>query len=127
MRTMKRPLVASVIAIAMGCNLPVFAQESLIGTYDGTRQGVGAKNRTTGVRLVIASVEGAIVKGTATRFDKGACHGDFPMEGTIEGTTLILKATERNALDCNFKLNVKVEGTKLVGTGNGDKPIELSK
>ncbi len=124
---MKRLWVAPVMAIAMGCNMPAFAQESLIGTYDGTLHGVGAKNQSIGVRLVIASVEGSIVKGTATRFQKGACNGEFPMEGTIEGNTLIMKATERSALDCNFKLSVKVDGNKLVGTGIGDKPIELSK
>ena len=124
---MKRLLMVPVMAIAMGYNLPAFAQESLIGTYEGTLHGVGAKNQTIGVRLVIASVDGASVQGTATRFQKGACNGDFPMEGTIEGNNLIMKATERSALDCNFKLSVKIEGNKLVGTGIGDKPIELSK
>lgn len=49
------------------------------------------------------------------------------MEGSIDGNTLVMKATQKSDLDCNFKMNVKVEGSKLVGTGIGDRPIVLSK
>lgn len=124
---MRRPLVVSVLAIAMGCNAPVFAQEALIGTYSGTLEGKTANSQKIGVTLVIASVDGMVVKGTVTRHQKGACNGDYPMEGSIDGNTLVMKATQKSDLDCNFKMNVKVEGSKLVGTGIGDRPIVLSK
>lgn len=112
----------------MTAALTVYAQDSsLLGTYSGSA--ALKNNKTAGVRLTIEGIENGVVKGTASRFQKGACNGDYPLEGTLKDGNLVLKASEKGgpAGDCNFKINVKVVGEKLVGTWIGDQPIELSK
>ena len=111
----------------------VFAQQTIIGKYTGTfvtltRSG----DRAQGLTLEIASVEGDIVKGKATRYPSGqaglGCQGEYPVEGTLKANELILKSTEKGgrAADCGMNLNLNVEGNKLVGTVNKNK-AELSK
>lgn len=118
-------ILLSVVALAV--SMDALAQNSLLGTYSGSQP--LKNNKTAGVRLVIDSVDNGIVKGTASRSQKGACNGDYPVEGTLKDDNLVMKAIEKNggAGDCNFKLKVKVVGDKLVGTGINDNPIELSK
>lgn len=122
-----KPLTVLLSAVVLTVAVPAHAQNSLLGTYSGSLP--IKNNKTAGVRLVIDSFDNGIVKGTASRSQKGACNGDYPVEGTLKDDNLVMKAIEKGggAGDCNFKLNVKVVGDKLVGTGIYDNPIELSK
>ncbi|MHB1427544.1 MAG: hypothetical protein ACYCVW_02475 [Rhodocyclaceae bacterium] len=113
--------------IAMTMAMSAYSQDTILGTYSGSAS--LRNNKTAGIRLLIDSVENGVVKGTASRFQRGSCNGDYPVEGALKDGNLIMKASEKGgpAADCNFKLNVKVIGEKLVGTWIGDQPIELSK
>jgi hypothetical protein len=124
---MKRPVMACLVIMVLSFNAPLAAQESLLGRYSGT---MGAdNNKRIGIQLDIESVADGVVKGTATRFQNGACRGEYPVEGITDGDMLKLKATQKGGPleDCNFKLDVKIEGSKLVGTGMKGRPVELSK
>ena len=122
-----KPIAFLFSAVVLAVSVPALAQNSLVGTYSGSQP--LKNNKTAGVRLVIDSVDNGVVKGTASRYQKGACNGDYPVEGTLKDDNLVMKAIEKggSAGDCNFKLNVKVVGDRLVGTGINDNPIELSK
>ncbi len=127
---MKPLAVASSAILLLAFSAITGAQESLIGKYAGSF--VGQNDHSVGVELVIASVENGVVKGTATRFQKGkrqTCNGDYPMEGELNAGTLKMKSTEKagTTQECSFKLTVKQDGNKLVGTTIRDAPIELSK
>ena len=115
------------LLVALGANS--YAEESLVGTYTGTFQGAKRNDKSNGVSLVIASVENGVVKGTATRFQRGACNGEYPMEGELSGTALTMKATEKggSAEDCSFGINVTQQGNTLVGTTHKGQPIQLSR
>lgn len=115
------------LAMSMTVAMSAYSQDLLLGTYSGSAS--LKNNKTAGIRLLIEGIENGVVKGVASRFQKGACNGDYPVEGTLKDGNLIMKAPEKggSAGDCNFKLNVKVVGEKLVGTWIGDQPIELSK
>jgi len=120
-------IVILLSGMALTTVMPAYAQDSsLLGTYSGS---AALNNKTAGIRLTIEGIENGVVKGTASRFQKGACNGDYPLEGTLKDGNLIMKASEKggSAGDCNFRINVKVVGEKLVGTWIGDQPIELSK
>lgn len=125
---MKRlALALFILPIALGTNS--YAEESLLGTYRGSFQGGKNNNKTNGVSLIIESVENGIVKGTATRFQKGACNGDYLMEGELSGKTLTMKSTEKGGRleDCSFGINVTQDGNTLVGKTHKGQPIQLSK
>ena len=127
---MKRLALASLLAIAMGHYSIACAQDSLVGTYKGNNTGPGCPGDVqVEVQLVIASVEKGVVKGTVTQFSKGGCAGEYPMEGTYDDNKLVMKSTGKGgrAGDCDFGLNVALEGNKLVGTNVGGRPIQLSK
>lgn len=113
-----------------------FAQDALVGTYNGGYALTsGGREQQVGVTLVIASVDNGVVKGTATNQGiagskrGGACRGDFPMEGKSDGGKLTLRSTESGSKvgDCNLSLNLAVEGNKLVGTTGAGYKVELSK
>ncbi len=128
---------AAAVAIAgvMFMATCVYAQESLSGRYTGNllvnTQSQGTQS--VGLALVIDSVEGGVVKGTATRFATGkvgrGCAGSFPMEGKLEDKKLALHSTGKSggAGDCSLRLNLSVEGNKLIGTSGGGNAIELSR
>ena len=110
-----------------------YAQESLSGRYTGNVL-MNAERGTVpvGLTLVIDSVEGGVVKGTATRGTagrKGSCGGNYPMEGKLEDKKLELRSTEKGgpAGDCSLRLNLSVEGNKLVGTAGKGNAVELSR
>ncbi len=110
------------VGLILFFSVSVFAQEALVGKYSGaftqpTRNG----DQQVGLTLEISSVEGGAVKGTAVRMappGRGGCRGEYPVEGTVKGNELTLKATEKGgpAGDCNVNLKLTVEGNKLVGT-----------
>jgi hypothetical protein len=110
---------------------PVFAQQTLLGKYSGSfTQTSRLSNVSVGLSLEILSVDGDTVKGKAVRYaiGKGACAGEYPVEGNVKGDVLELKATQKGGPsgDCGMTLRLTVEGNKLVGTMN-DFNTQLSK
>ena len=127
MKTAAAVAIAGVMLMAT-C---VYAQESLSGRYTGnllvntSSQGTQA----VGLALVIDSVEGGVVKGTVTRFAAGrigaGCAGSYPMEGKLEDKKLALHSAGKGgqAGDCSLRLNLSVEGNKLIGTAGGGNAV----
>jgi len=127
MRAYRAVITAAVLA---GFCITVSAEDSIVGKYSGSFQNDIGK--TTGVALVIDSVQDGRIKGTLTRYRSGknnSCQGDYPMEGRLEGNVLTMKSTERQGLGegRGFSLKVTANGNKLTGTAKKDNPIELSK
>lgn len=127
---MKMAFVAGlVVTIGSTC---VYAQQDLVGKYTGTYpQSTPRGEVSLGLTLEILAVEGDTVKGKAVRIAAGqagrACAGAYPVEGTLKGDALELKATEKGATgDCGMVLKLMVEGTKLVGT-IGNARTQLSR
>ena len=127
-------VAAMAFAVLVSVVAGVYAQDALPGRYTGTYAFLGgSKENTVRLTLVIASVEGGIVKGTATNEGstgrKNPCGGDYPMEGKYEGNKLQLKSTEKGGRvgDCGLSLNLTVEGNKLVGTTGAGYKVQLSK
>jgi hypothetical protein len=105
-----------------------FAQDSIVGSYNGNYevQTIRGQQRW-GVTLAIASVEDGKVKGTAT-LHQGGCQGSYPVEGSVKGNVIGVRATEKGgpAGDCSFGFKGKVEGNRLVGN-MGKYEVELRK
>ena len=123
------------VATLLGCCFLVSsvagAQESLIGKYTGSYASTTRNGNTIqrGVELTIVSVDNGVVKGTAEVTRRGSCSGAYPMEGKLEGKTLVMRSTEKggSASDCSFRLKATHEGNKLVGTVGQGSALELSK
>lgn len=118
---MKKTVLSAGLAILFSA--PVLAQHALVGKYTGSfvQPTPSQGDLMPGITLEILSVEGDTVKGTAVRMTAAAsrrCAGEYPVEGTLKGDTLELKATTKGgpAGDCDLTLRLKVEGNKLVGT-----------
>ena len=128
---MKRLALAFLIAISMGHGTITYAQDSLVGTYNGSYTYPGGRGHSpisATVQLIIASVENGVAKGTATTF-QNASAGEYPMEGKIDGNKLTMKSTAKGGRtgDCTFGFNVTQEGGKFVGTTGSGYPLQLSK
>ena len=132
---MNRFALVSFMAIAVGHGAFAYAQD-LLGSYSGSltyHRGHGGEGQA-GVQLFITSVDGDVVKGTATVYsgDRFPCRGDYPMEGNYEGNKLTMHETQKGGptSDCIFRFIVVHDGNKLQGTrgttGSG-LPIWLSK
>ena len=124
-----RTAVALAIAAAIFAPTLVDAQEPVTGKYTGnymrkTNQGL----QTTGLVIVIESVDGGMVKGAAT-ISGSQCAGDYPIEGKFGDGKMQLRTTEKGgrAEDCGLRLNLVVEGNKLRGTTGAGHPAELSR
>jgi hypothetical protein len=104
------------------------AQGTLVGKYSGTFAVSSIRSETFSMKLVIDSVDGGVVKGTATP-EGNICAGAFPMQGKLEGKQLSLHSTGKGSSlkGCTFDLNLTVEGNKLVGTTDAGDPVKLSK
>ena len=70
------------------------AQATLDGQYSGNYVFAGTRNPATpiGIAFSIESSAGGTVKGVLTSHGKD-CGGEFPVEGTVEGATLVLRST----------------------------------
>ena len=110
---------------------PAFAQQSLVGKYTGGVSEVPTPigNQQFGLTLEILTTSGNTVTGKAEFFTPGACGGEYPVAGKRKGDTLTLRATKKGgaAGDCGLRLELTVEGDKLVGTMNRKFPAQLSK
>jgi len=134
-RNLKNILIAAASALLFSC--PVLAQQTLLGKYSGSFSSFTNFGQViTGITLEILSVDGDKVSATAVRARGGAagrspCAGEYPVEGTVKGDTLVLRATEKGvkavgAGDCGLMLRLTVDGNKLVGTVNKNE-AQLSK
>ena len=122
--------VLSAIGLAWALTAPVslHAQDALIGTYSGSFLYPGTYGETPlGVKLVIASVEGTAVKGTVHLNSRGACAGDYPMQGKLADSKLLLRGKGGKSGDCPLVMNLVPDGNKLVGTVGDKYQIELRK
>lgn len=125
---MKGICVAGLVVL-LAVPLHLHAQDSPVGKYSGTfTVPTLTGDRQIGLELTIASVEGGKVKGAARSYSR-SCGGDFPVEGTYEGSKLEIRSTAKfgPAGDCSFRMRLTVEGNKLVGETGGGRPIQLSK
>ena len=111
----KRLTLALFIAITMGQGTITYAQDSLIGKYNGTLEVPPTNHAPVGIEVL--TVTGETVTGIGHRFG-GPCSGDYPFSGTVKGNTLKIKHTKMGgpAGDCGFRFTLTVEGDKLVGT-----------
>src|SRR5262245_7039748 len=130
---MKHLALASFVVILLINAAYVRAQDSILGSYSGgfaTKDPSGNSSRI-GVQLTISSIDGEVVKGTATLSTRGPCRGTFPMEGKYSDSKLAMRAagkSDSGAGDCLFSFAAVKQGNKLVGTTGGPgNPIELSK
>ena len=111
----------------------LYAQESLVGTYNGT---FNWQTQSRGVMalpisLKITSAAGGKLQATACRGHNnkaGAnCAGEYKLSGTYEGNKLDLKPTSDGAPnDCGMHLQLVAEGRKLKGT-IGKSDVEMYK
>ena len=116
------------LALALAAPVSLHAQESLVGTYSGSFLFPGERGDTPlGVTLVVASVEGTAVKGTVQLNSRGACAGDYSMQGRLADNKLVLRGKGGKAGDCPLVLSLVPEGTKLVGMVGDKYQIELRK
>jgi hypothetical protein len=123
---MKIAFAVAITGVMFVANV-VYAQGAPSGTYSGTHT-ANSGNKTAGLSLVIDSVEGELVKVTATSNSR-SCGGTFPMEGTLKDNKLALSASAGHGQGggCRLRLNLSVEGNKLTGTTGGGGSVELSK
>lgn len=120
-----------VVALTAGL-ADVAAQSISPGKYSGTMTYVGGngRTRTDGVAIEIDKVEGASVKGRATRNVSGFCRGEVPVEGTLDGDKLTLQSVKGAAEvreGCGFNWEFKVEGQKLDGKSASGASLQLAK
>ncbi|MGA8055714.1 MAG: hypothetical protein WCA12_17970 [Burkholderiales bacterium] len=121
--------VAVTIAVAALASGVVGAQELLTGKYTGNYQRRSNQGlQATGLVVVIDSVEGGTVKGSAT-ISGSQCAGNYPIEGKLGEGKLQIRTTEQGgrAGDCGLRLNLVVEGNKLKGTTGAGHAAELSR
>jgi polyisoprenoid-binding protein YceI len=94
------------------------AQDITPGKYTGNRvyvaHGGTGRTHTDTIELTIDKVEGGTVQGTLTRFE-GACRGDTPVKGVLEGDKLTLRHVAKAGVreDCGLNWELKVAGQKL--------------
>jgi len=110
----------------------VVAQQSLVGKYAGSFDVHTARGRVVprGLSLEILSVKDNTVTGTAVNESTGNCAGEYSVAGTMTGNTLSLRETKKGGVagDCGLRLELTVDGDKLVGTmGEKGNPVRLSK
>ena len=119
---------AAGFAGALLLSFTALSQESLPGAYQGafevhTNLGI----QSVGVTLKIDAVDDGKVKGVATMGGR-ACAGDYPVEGTLKGQQIAVRATQKGgrAGDCSFAFAGTVDGNRLVGK-MGKYDVELRK
>jgi hypothetical protein len=101
--------------VALTVPVTVCAQESLVGTWNASYTSTGIQSTLQSVRVIITSAENGVVKGTATRSDKG-CFGEYPIEGRVKGDDIRVRATKKGgpAGDCGFGFVGRLEGDKII-------------
>jgi hypothetical protein len=126
--------IASTVAIVLAC-ATAFAQAPLSGTYSGSYIFPGIRGDTLlGVRFIVSDVDSnGTVNGKIELSSRGACAGDYPMRGKLEGNKLVMRSTQKGgrASDCSFSFNGVMDGNKIVGStgateGEG-RPLQLAK
>ena len=110
-----------------------YAQESLVGTYNGS---FNLQTQSRGVlpipmSLRIASAADGKLQATASRGHNNkagqGCAGEYKLSGTYEGSKLDLKSEPGGAAgDCTIHLQLVADGRKLKGT-MGKSEVELVK
>jgi hypothetical protein len=98
--------------------------EGLRGRYLGTL------GDSAGLTLVISAVEAGIVRATASVSGEGPCNDDYPMQGSVRGGKLELRATRMGgrAGDCPLGLSLSVgSGGRLTGSSASGGSVQLTK
>lgn len=99
-------------------SLAALAQENLVGSWSGSyRFQSNVRDTSLGVELEVTSVEGNVVKGKFKNLSGGACAGEYPMAGKLNGNELGMASTETGGAqkDCKMAFRVTVDGNKMTG------------
>ncbi len=96
------------------------------GNYVGN---ISGGESAGGLTLVISSVEGGTVRGSAQLAGGGACDDTYPMQGSLSGGRLALRATKMGgrAGDCPLSLTLTVEGDRMAGSSGSGGGVQLKK
>ena len=88
-----------------------------MGTYKGSYEINTIRGQQQGVTLIIAAVEDGKLRGTGS-YSFGSCAGEYPVEGSVKGNEVGLRATAKGgrAGDCSFGFKGSINGNQLVGT-----------
>jgi hypothetical protein len=105
----------------------LFAQQELLGTYRGTFDVEGSRNRNThGLELQITSIESGTMTGKL-KVMGGNCRGDYSISGKYSSNEFALRTAAGEIKGCgNTRLVLAVRDGKLVGQ-YGRSATELSK
>lgn len=95
------------------------------GRYVGNISG----GEAAGLTLVISSIDGGVVKGTASVTGGGVCDDNYSMQGSMRGGRLELRATRMGgrAGDCPLSLSLALAGDRLTGATGSGASVQLSK
>ena len=109
------------LAAAACCSPAAYAQTVTPGKYVGSYvQNTQPPYRNVGVILTIARVENQKVQGAAA-VTGGYCPGEWTMEGTAEGSKLMLKSVKGPARQgCSFDLSGDVKGDIIEANVEGN-------
>ena len=122
------------LLLALGFASFACAEESsIVGRYTGTFDAPGTQrqNVPVGLTLVIDKVVDRKIEATGQIHPLGAaqCVGEFPMAGVVNGKDLRLRNVKPfgRTNECNLVLRLTVDGSRLVGTTGGGRPVQLSR
>ena len=124
---MRNHLVEAGVAMFLLSSLS-FAQESLLGTWNGSFEVVTATSRKINipVKLDITRAENGKLTGKVLR-GVGSCMGENSVDGTYDGAKVEVKVAEGVIRGCgNSTMNLSAQGGKLVGKW-GERDLVLSK
>ena len=108
-------------------------EASIVGRYTGTFDAPGTQrqNVPVGLTLVIDKVVDRKIEATGQIHPLGAaqCVGEFPMAGVVNGKDLRLRNVKPfgRTNECNLVLRLTLDGSRLVGTTAGGRPVQLSR
>jgi hypothetical protein len=109
----------SLLALLLLASTSGVAQEtpSVIGKWTGNY--TSGSNTTISVVLDIKNIDGEKLEGMGSLYSTARvpqCSGNYPIEGTLKGTELKVRSTDKGGPggDCRFNLTGTVEGNKLL-------------
>jgi hypothetical protein len=126
--------IASTVVIVLAC-ASAFAEAPLSGAYSGSYIYPGVRGDTRlGANFIVSNIDSdGAVNGEVELSSRGACAGDYPMRGKLQGNEVVMQSTKKGgrAGDCWFTFNGVVDGNKIVGStgtteGEG-RPLQLGK
>jgi hypothetical protein len=115
--------------IALVWSISPYAQQPLVGKWEGTVVEGGRTDRATSIAVEITNADGGKLKGTMqlNPYRNRGCSGIYQIEGTYQDNKVEFKSNQRGGVDwCNMEYKLVAEGGQLKGTG-GTGEVQLSK